>query len=149
MFVNIQGAVKSMRKATFQRTPQWNLGQLIDSLSKIEATDDCWVSFSFCDFVPGTCHSWRGSYNEIAISYEALDWDKKPRLKDFLKHLNECIGVEFTGWKGGEYIMGHDTPVWVAEPGRSGNTGVVGIHCENNNEGKAYRVAIRTDYCEF
>jgi hypothetical protein len=146
---NIRDAVKAMRKATFERTPQWTLGQLIEALSKIDADEDCWVSFAFADFVPTTCDSWRGSYDEIAIGYDELEWEKRPMLKDFLSHLRNCVGQEFTGWKGGEFTMHDDTPVWVANPGRSGNTGVVGIHQEVGANGKVYRVNVRADYCEF
>lgn len=31
---------------------------------------------------------------------------------------------EFTGWKGGEFTMDESTPVWVANAGNSGNTGL-------------------------
>jgi len=147
--VDIRRAVNAMRKATFEKTPQWTLGQLIEELEKIEADEDCYVSFAFGSFVPTTCHSWRGSYNEISIGYAEMEWDKRPKLNEFLQHLRDCIGKEFTGWKGGEYIMDFDTPVWVAEEGRSGNSGVVGIRPSIGANGKAYVVHVRTDYCEF
>lgn len=147
--MDIHQAVKAMRKATFERTPQWSLGRLIEALEAVDATDDCWVSFAFGDFVPTRCHSWRGSYSELAIGYAELEWETRPALKHFVNQLKQCVGAEFTGWKGGEFRMDLDTPVWVAEGGKSGNTGVVGIHCERGAEGTAYRVVIRTDWCEF
>lgn len=142
-------AVKAMRTEVFQQTPQWTLGQLIDALRNVDASDDCDVSFAFGYFVPTTCASWRGSYDEIAIGYALNDSGGRPTLKDFLSHLRSCVGKEFTGWKGGTFTMDVDTPVWVAEPGDSGNTGVIGIRREVGANGKAYRVHIRTDYCEF
>lgn len=149
MYSGIQQMVSQMRKATFEKTPQWTLGQLIEELSKIDATDDCWVSFAFGGFVPTECDSWRGSYAEIAIGFADLEWEKRPMLKSFLQHLRDCVGKEFTGYKGGEFTMDESTPVWVSNYGRSGETGVVGLATEVGAEGKVYRVHIRTDYCEF
>ncbi len=149
MIGEIRSIVNAMRKATFDKSPQWNLGQLIDELSAIKATEDCWVVFDFCDFVPGHCHSWRGSYSELAITPEQLDWDKRPKLTDVITRMKDCVGAEFTGWKGGEYIMDESTPVWVAEDGRSGNTGIVGLHKVVNKDDLAYQVVIQTAYCEF
>jgi hypothetical protein len=147
---SLQQMAKSMRKATFETTPQWTLGQLIEELASIAADDDCWVSFAFGNFVPTDCDSWRGSYDEIAIGYTVLErCENRPMLTDFLQHLRECVGKEFTGYKGGQYVMNESTPVWVANYGNSGSCGVVGLHVATGANGNAYCVWIRTDYCEF
>jgi hypothetical protein len=46
---------------------------------------------------------------------------------DFLATLNDAVGKRFTGYKGGEYIMDADTPLWVANNGETGGTAVVDV----------------------
>jgi hypothetical protein len=47
--------------------------------------------------------------------------------------LTEAIGKTYTGYKGGEYVMGKVTPVWVANYGNcdpeefNSSAGVVGV----------------------
>lgn len=50
------------------------------------------------------------------------------------------IGKTFTGYKGGDFEMSRRTPVWVANYGNAGNTGIVGIHDDG------YSVIILTAY---
>ena len=136
-------------RTTIDKIPQWTLGQLINELSKIDATDDCWVSFAFGDLVPTKCSSWRGSYDEIAIGFDRLEYNNRPMLKKFLQHLRNCVGETFIGYKGGEFKMDESTPIWVANYGRSDETGVVGLATDIGAEGKCYRIYIRTDCIKF
>lgn len=46
---------------------------------------------------------------------------------EFLKMLKETVGKEFTGYKGGEFTMDENTPIWVANYGNSGNTAVIDV----------------------
>lgn len=50
---------------------------------------------------------------------------------------------EFTGWKGGEFTMDESTPVWVANAGNSGNTGIIDVVDDG------WRIILMTAYCEF
>lgn len=146
---DLTSMVRSARAEQMKTSNQWTLGRLIAALREVDSTDDCYVSFAFGDFVPTTCDSWRGSYHEIAIGFEELvKWDSRPLLASFLSHLDSCVGKTFEGWKGGEYVMDESTPVWVANPGKSGRTGVIGIHEEKGPNG-TYNVVIRTDYCPY
>jgi hypothetical protein len=45
--------------------------------------------------------------------------------------LRAANGATFHGYKGGEYEMDDDTPLWVANHGNSGGTAVVGIREES------------------
>ena len=39
-------------------------------------------------------------------------------LLDFLKMLKSTVGKTMTGYKGGDFLMGETTPVWVANYGK-------------------------------
>lgn len=93
--------------------------------------------------------SWRGSYKEMSINYDegggqsfyTLNSDCKkdeygyhsydcpckfsaslpssPTAGEFLEMLSKVKGNYFEGYKGGDYLMGKSTPVWVANYGDS------------------------------
>jgi hypothetical protein len=75
-----------------------------------------------CGGCPGDYMSYRGYYDMIAV-----DHGDTCTVAEFLAKTTEAIGKEFTGYKGGEFIMTKHTPVWVAEYGQSGGIGIVGI----------------------
>jgi hypothetical protein len=61
-------------------------------------------------------HSYRGYYEDLCF-----EWKHGVRRADLL--LNDCtacVNREFTGYKGGDYTMKLNTPVWVAEYGCCG-----------------------------
>lgn len=128
---------------------QLTLGELLNLLKDIPTE---WgkdkrpvdISFDFGTAYPTGFSSWRGSYEEIAVEYALSGYDGEQfahtDLKDFVKMIEDSIGKEFDGWKGGEFVMTENTPVWVANSGNVGNTAVVGIVNEN------YTVIILTEY---
>jgi hypothetical protein len=73
----------------------------------------------FFDFDYGTTPerltSWRGVYEEIAFTYGTNPID----VEGILRNIDIVWGKELTGWKGGEFLMGKTTPVWVANVGES------------------------------
>ena len=60
-------------------------------------------------------------------------------VSDILEMAKECIGKTFTGYKGGEFLMLEDTPLWISNYGECARTviaeikepldGYVEIHC--------------------
>lgn len=62
-------------------------------------------------------HSYRGYYDDLAFDPTI----EKITVETALKILTEgCLGKTFSGYKGGDYVMGLETPVWWAEYGREG-----------------------------
>ena len=113
------------------------LGQLITHL---KATKEDSVMFDFCDFVPDSLMSYRGYYEQLAVTPQ--EW-KEVLVNDFLQQLKAAVGAKFSGYKGGEYIMHDNTPVWVSEYGRASGTGIVGVR------GTGWgRLILETAYCE-
>jgi hypothetical protein len=97
------------------------LGQIIDVLKRKDQTLP--VLYDFVHFGPEGIASYRGSYEQLALGYST----NRIYVGQLLKLCEDAVGKEFQGWKGGDYIMGRDTPVWVANPGESGGTAIVDV----------------------
>lgn len=100
-----------------------SLGGLIDALKRRDQTHI--VSLGFEHMVPTSLESYRGFYDHLALGFaDHSDWPKVAHLVDMLE---KAVGESFCGWKGGDYTMDRETPVWVANPGNTGSTAIVGI----------------------
>lgn len=110
---------------SLKHSHQMTIGKLIEALTMIkQEVPDAEVYFDFCGFFPTGIDSWRGIYEELALNYKK---DGEPMsINNFLAMLKQAIGQTFTGYKGGEYTMHADTPLWVANGSEVGNTAVVG-----------------------
>lgn len=137
--------------------PQLSLGELIAALEKLPLTFDSQgaqhpkdVYFDFGQTAPGHLTSYRGNYSELAITFNDPDRTAYygytiPTAEAFLAMLRAALapGRTFGGWKGGEYRMTAETPVWVAPWGQSGYTAVVGVRDLETE------IVIDTAWCEF
>lgn len=86
------------------------------------------VRYDFARFYPNDIFSWRGSYDQLALNY-ARDFRNDPpkRLSEFLTMLEQAVGADFDGYKGGEYTMDLDTCVWIDDWGDYTSTGITGV----------------------
>ena len=82
-----------------------HLGHLIDFLETMDP--NLIVKDGF-----GSPHSDRGSYDELAFTPEA-----EARIGDMLDYARQADGSTYEGWKGGDYTMDRDTPVYIGEYG--------------------------------
>lgn len=71
-------------------------------------------------------HSYRGYYSDLAL--EPVD-DEPIKIWQLINQLSDVIDTELTGWKGGEFLMSADTPIWVAPEGTTG-AALVGFNPE-------------------
>jgi hypothetical protein len=117
---------------------QLTLGELITLIEKLPDKDRT-IRFDFEQAVPTTLASYRGYYNQLAIGF---DFKTEPTITTLLTELKNAVGKTFTGWKGGEYEMDENTPLWVANEGRTGDTIIVGIKDVNHT------VVIETKFYE-
>lgn len=137
-------------RRTAEDLTQITLGELIQ---KLEAVEDKTlpVAYDFEYAYPTIFQCWRGSYAELALGwshhgYQACDaWGKstQPPVAAFLEECKSAVGQTFEGWKGGDFIMGLGTAIWVANPGNSGSTAIV------DAVQKSWEVVLMTRYCEF
>lgn len=100
------------------------LGELLIKLESLFKPDEyeCdfrYVKFDFKNMCPTDFRSWRGIYREISIGY---DTGVTLTLDDLIRDVKNAIGHIYTGYKGGEFTMSKNTPVWVANYGESGIT---------------------------
>lgn len=61
-------------------------------------------------------HSYRGYYADLALEPAA----RPIRVWELINQLSDVIDTELTGYKGGEFLMEADTPVWIAAYGNTG-----------------------------
>lgn len=61
----------------------------------------------------GHAHSYRGYYSDLAFERR----DGTLPAQDLLAQCRAAMGRVFEGYKGGDYVMGETTPVWIAEYG--------------------------------
>ena len=103
------------------------LGQLIKALELLDPENQ--VQFDFCGFQPGRLTSYRGYYDELALTYcdryesnYESNYESKclNTVGKLLKECKEAVGKTFIGYKGGDYVMDKSTPVCVAAWGPSG-----------------------------
>lgn len=66
-------------------------------------------------------HSYRGYYHQLAFC------SGQRSVAMALDACRQALGDRFTGWKGGEYRMHRDTPVWSSECGDASGLMIVGI----------------------
>lgn len=146
----MDNAVQASRQERFKQTDQLTLGELTVLFQNVPGKLP--VVFDDGEMCPTGLGSWRGSYRELAIRYEEVGSRYPMTSSEFLSLLNDATNGTFTGYKGGEYEMGQQTPVWVANYGENygfdeyehpEHQGVVGV------EGRGDVVAILTDGVEF
>lgn len=121
--MDLQALVDGM-SAQWQReraATQMTLGKMIAALEAMPPD-------TFIDGI-GTPHSYRGYYSDLA--FESLP--NKTRVVDALAMCRGAMGQVFEGYKGGDFVMGALTPLWVADYGSCGQK-IMGINANGSLE---------------
>ena len=160
----VSNAADKMRSDRLKSSPQMTLGEMIAVIKPISENQEgivgkygheANVEFDFEYAYPTGLSSWRGSYAELALNFSFVGYGvegfskvenfepKDMPVSKFLELLKNAVGKTYTGWKGGDFIMGKTTPIWVANDGNSGSTAVVGII---NDEHTIYLQTQRVEY---
>lgn len=105
-----------------------NISQLIGELRLAKQDADVW--FDFDNMKPtGHFYSYRGIYSDVALGY---DQEGDPlSVAELIDKLTGMIGSTVTGYKGGDYKVQPETPVWVSKPSNAFGTAVVAVHRTN------------------
>jgi hypothetical protein len=101
------------------------LGGLVEALKGAEA--DAIVRFDVGGS-PTSPHSYRGYYDDL--SFEAAA--EPVTVERLLVGAENCIGRTFEGYKGGDFLMDAETPLWLAPYGCTGFA-MVGISAQDGN----------------
>lgn len=108
--MSIQAFIDGMN-AQWQRErakTQMTLGQLIEALEKMPGDTEV-ANLRYA-------HSYRGYYDDLAFKRS----EGTRHASDLLADCKSAMGKAFEGYKGGRYVMGEMTPVWIADYGCSG-----------------------------
>lgn len=124
------------KRSDAERT--YTLGRLIDTFKGIKP--ELPVCFGFGRIYPSTLASWRGIYSQLALGYSGDRHEQTAGA--MLKEFESAVGKTFTGYKGGDYVMDRDTPVWVSNYGESSETAIVEVVSDE------YRVTIYAMHCK-
>lgn len=87
---------------------QMTLGKLIAALEAMPADENIAGL--------GNPHSYRGYYSDLAFAPA----EGTVKAGELLQSCKAVMGREFSGYKGGDFLMGENTPVWVAHYGSCG-----------------------------
>lgn len=108
--MNMQTLIDGM-SARWQREraeTQMTLGKLIEALAAMpEGAEVANIN---------SAHSYRGYYSDLAFE---RDEGTRPAA-DLLAECKAAMGRGFCGYKGGDFVMGEMTPVWLASYGCCG-----------------------------
>ena len=116
------------------------LGQMVAMLGTCRP--DSTVSYDFGGFVPTGPDSYRGYYNHLSFGYAEYAQDKEVTVAALIEWCREASGKTLTGYKGGEFKMDDNTPLWAANYGQSHGTAITGIG------DYGYHVKILTGYVD-
>lgn len=109
--LNIQNLVDGLSKQWQgeRSKSQMTLGALVDRLAGLPPET----------MIDGLAkpHSYRGYYSDLAFQSR----EGKMSVTEALALCKSAMGEVFQGWKGGDYQMGRNTPVWIAERGYCGD----------------------------
>ena len=137
----LENKIAVNRQERLKNSPQLTLNELILKLSAIPNQESL-LGFDFDGYVTDHLMSWRGSYDELALDYKAEPTGIK--VCALLLRLRKAFGETFVGYKGGDYIMGKHTPIWVSHYGEVDHRAVVDV--KTNLDGK---VVIETQELEY
>ncbi len=114
----LQGLVDGIGR-DFQKersATQMTLGQLIAELEKLPPERTI-VGF-------GNPHSYRGYYSDLA--FEPTE-DEITVINLLTSCREDCMGQKFEGYKGGDFYMTAETPLWISDWGYSSGMRVMGL----------------------
>ena len=116
--MDMQQYVNNMLKESQDQrkaSSQFSLNDLIDRLEELPQD---------MPILLGEADSYRGYYSDLAF---APLYDTEPRtVKEALDAAEDAHGKTFEGYKGGEFTMEGDTPVWYSHYGSCGPA-IIGI----------------------
>ena len=110
------------------------LGHLIAALSKAKPTSS--LRYDFGPYYPDGLESYRGYYDHLALGFS----EEPATVGVILELCKNMVGHTRTGYKGGDYLMTSDTPIWVANWGRCHSTALVNVIDED------WKVILETGY---
>ena len=83
------------------------------------------IYFDFGDCVPKNFDSYRGYYAQLALGFS--DKLMPMKVSTLLQLALDAQYYTFEGYKGGEYTMSPETPLWAANWGIASSTAIIDV----------------------
>lgn len=96
------------------------------------------VMLDYCGLGPTNFASYRGYYDHLALGYQE---GHRIRAGELLELARAEVGSQHFGYKGGEYRMTLETPVWIANHGDCWGQGIESVDSGGED---GWRVVLRT-----
>lgn len=118
----MQSLVDNINKVTKDVRSGYHLtlGQLVSFLENINGSRIVEFDHGLSPISP---HSYRGHYSDLALESH----DKPTTAVHLLRSVKRIVGRELEGYKGGEFLMTNDTPLWNSEYGSNSSVAIIGI----------------------
>ena len=110
--VDLMNATSMATRSRYQMT----LGKLIDVLGSSDPS--LLVVYGGADSgAPGDEDSYRGYYSDLSFDASGSD----VTVASLKERCEKALGATYQGYKGGDFVMSKDTPIWCAGYGCCGN----------------------------
>lgn len=100
------------------------LGAMIDGLEAMPAS--AIVTFSGGGS-PCNPSSYRGYYEDLAFNIQS----EPITVSELLSEAKSALGETFVGYKGGNFVMERDTPLWASPYGSSSGIAITGMRLDD------------------
>ena len=109
---DLQKMVDTWSKLSRETRSQYHvtLGKLLDVLEAQPAEKRFALAMPQADSHLVHPHSYRGYYSDLAFEFDL----GTSTVGEMLPVVRDCLDREFMGYKGGEYFMDRDTPLWIS-----------------------------------
>lgn len=124
--MDLQKLVDSMNRVGRSIRSEYHLtlGQAIEALEAVNPNYA--VTFDYDENLsPSAPHSYRGYYSDLSLEPSTA----RANVSDVLTMLESARGQTFEGYKGGDFPMNDDTPLWAASYGTTGRA-IIGLNLE-------------------
>ena len=125
---NVQGFISAINDSARQTRSQYHLtlGDMITLLQKCDSNKMVLLDIGGS---LGQERSYRGYYSDLAFQH---DQGQVKSAGEVLAQCQTALGQKYEGYKGGDFVMGEDTPLWIAGYGIASGIAVIGMSAGQN-----------------
>lgn len=127
--MDVQSLIDAFAKHGRQTRSNYHMtiGNLISVLASVNG--DAVVRFDNEELgSPGDLASYRGYYSDLSFSPSV----HSVTVKDLMNVAKSVEGTTLQGYKGGDFYMDSDTPLWVSHWGSSSGVAIVGARTDGD-----------------
>lgn len=103
----------------------FTLGNLIDELEKYPS--EWYIEIKPFNLIPCFFCSYRGYYSDLNLTFMSRSEAefKSTTVGELLTKAKEADGKIFYGYKGGEFLMNRNTPIWIGDDDYSSGVAIL------------------------